>query len=76
MRFIISVVIMALVFAEVRVRVQALHLGLKAAALCALAHMLRPPNWVVMWYCLSNGRCIMGRSCHIRFGLVLKSSLT
>jgi hypothetical protein len=65
-----------LVFAEPELRAcsrtSAPGWALKAAALCALfAHMFATSNCVVVWYCLSNGRCIMGRSCHIRFRLVL-----
>lgn len=48
-----------------------------AAFMCALAHMLRP---LIGWLCgvvrATVLHVLWGRSCHVRFGLMLKSSLT
>jgi hypothetical protein len=71
MSFISVLLIMLLVSAQLAIYY--------AAALCVplAAHMLRP---LIGWLCgvvrATVHTCIMGRSCHVRFGLVLKSSLT
>jgi hypothetical protein len=76
----ISVVIMAsFFFAEVRVHLQRYKRSTwpwKLLLFMCFGSHVATSNWVVVWYCLSNGRSIVGRSCHIRFGLALKSSLT